>query len=149
MAKKFVNLIFKGNQKIQYWFIKVQEQQPVFYKRLFLKFSQNSQENTCARVSFLIKLQAWPFLTEHRIGCFQLHLPGLYIISIQLLKSIPKDGFVYLKAQILDIYSSSQLTTRNILKLSIKVQKYATYITLQPLKTSKLTLFFIKSNQKI
>ena len=58
MAKKFVNLIFKGNQKIQYWFIKVQEQQPVFYKRLFLKFSQNSQENTCASVSYLIKLQA-------------------------------------------------------------------------------------------
>ena len=59
MAEKFVNLIFKGNQKIQYWFINAQEQQPVFYKRLFLKFSQNSQENTCARVSFLIKLQAW------------------------------------------------------------------------------------------
>ena len=27
-------------------------------KKLFLKISQNSQENTCARVSFLIKLQA-------------------------------------------------------------------------------------------
>ena len=26
-------------------------------KKLFLKISQNSQENTCARVSFLIKLQ--------------------------------------------------------------------------------------------
>ena len=25
----------------------------------FLEISQNSQENTCARVSFLIKLQAW------------------------------------------------------------------------------------------
>ena len=28
-------------------------------KNLFLEISQNSQENTCARVSFLIKLQAW------------------------------------------------------------------------------------------
>ena len=28
-------------------------------KKVFLKISQNSQENTCARVSFLIKLQAW------------------------------------------------------------------------------------------
>ena len=28
------------------------------YKKVFLKFSQNSQENTCARASFLIKLQA-------------------------------------------------------------------------------------------
>ena len=26
---------------------------------MFLKFSQNSQENICARVSFLIKLQVW------------------------------------------------------------------------------------------
>ena len=35
----------------------------VFYekcsmKKLFLEISQNSQENTCVRVSFLIKLQA-------------------------------------------------------------------------------------------
>ena len=27
------------------------------HQRLFLEISQNSQENTCARVSFLIKLQ--------------------------------------------------------------------------------------------
>ena len=27
--------------------------------KVFLEISQNSQENTCARVSFLIKLQAW------------------------------------------------------------------------------------------
>ena len=37
-------------------------------KKLFLEVSQNSQENTCASVSFLIKLQAkflrTPFLTE-------------------------------------------------------------------------------------
>ena len=28
-------------------------------KKVFLEISQNSQENTCARASFLIKLQAW------------------------------------------------------------------------------------------
>ena len=28
-------------------------------KNLFLEISQNSQEHTCARVSFLIKLQGW------------------------------------------------------------------------------------------
>ena len=28
-------------------------------KKVFLEISQNSQENTCARVSFLIKLQDW------------------------------------------------------------------------------------------
>ena len=28
-------------------------------RKMFLKISQNSQESTCARVSFLIKSQAW------------------------------------------------------------------------------------------
>ena len=31
----------------------------VLWKKLFLEISQNSQENTSARVSFLVKLQAW------------------------------------------------------------------------------------------
>ena len=30
----------------------------VLYKKMFLEISQNSQEKTCAIVSFLIKLQA-------------------------------------------------------------------------------------------
>ena len=35
----------------------------VLCKKVFLEISQNSQENTCARVSFLVKLQAQvPFL---------------------------------------------------------------------------------------
>ena len=36
----------------------------VFCKKVFLKISQNSQESTCARVSFLIKLRAI-FFIEH------------------------------------------------------------------------------------
>ena len=31
-------------------------------KKVFLEISQNSQENACARASFLIKLQAWAFI---------------------------------------------------------------------------------------
>ena len=31
----------------------------MIYKKVLLKISQNSQENTCARPSFLIKLLAW------------------------------------------------------------------------------------------
>ena len=31
-------------------------------KKVFWEISQNSQENTCARASFLIKLQAWDFI---------------------------------------------------------------------------------------
>ena len=39
-------------------------------KKVFLEISEKSQENTCARVSFLIKLQAYrplqnTFFTEH------------------------------------------------------------------------------------
>ena len=34
-------------------------------RKVFLEISQNSQENTCARDSFLIKLQANTFFTEH------------------------------------------------------------------------------------
>ena len=38
-------------------------------RKVFLEISQNSQENTCARVSILIKLQAWGLQeTLHR--CF-------------------------------------------------------------------------------
>ena len=41
-------------------------------KKMFLEISQNSQENTCARVSFLIKLQALEhlFLQTTSGGCF-------------------------------------------------------------------------------
>ena len=39
----------------------IQKQPPeVFCKKMFLKVSQNSLENTCARVYFLIKLQPQP-----------------------------------------------------------------------------------------
>ena len=31
----------------------------VLWNKVFLEISQNSQENTCARVPFLIKLQSW------------------------------------------------------------------------------------------
>ena len=41
--------------------------QRCFVKWLFLEFSQNSQESTCVRVSFLVKLQrpeAWDFIRK-------------------------------------------------------------------------------------
>ena len=40
-------------------YLKMQKQSSrgVVYKKVFLEISQNSQENTCAEVSFLIKLQ--------------------------------------------------------------------------------------------
>ena len=47
-------------------------------KKVFLEISQNSQENTCARVSFLIKLQASGLLKKrfwHR--CFPVNFTKL------------------------------------------------------------------------
>ena len=41
----------------------------VFLKKVLLKISQNSQENTCARLSFLIKLQA-SSTRDNWHGCF-------------------------------------------------------------------------------
>ena len=41
-------------------------------KKVFLEISQNSEESTCTRVSFLIKLLAWPATLLKRIWhkCF-------------------------------------------------------------------------------
>ena len=42
----------------------------VLWKKVILEISQNSQENTCARVSFLIKLQilAWNFIKKETLA---------------------------------------------------------------------------------
>ena len=42
-------------------------------KKVFLEISQNSQENTCARVSFLIKLQAYEHLDIEHLWWLLLH----------------------------------------------------------------------------
>ena len=47
----------------------------VLWKKTFLEISQNTQENTCARVSFLIKLQAsWEFCDISKNTFFTEHL---------------------------------------------------------------------------
>ena len=59
-SKRIVGHVPKNLRKFFYQFLSLQKQPPeVFYKKkVFLEISQNSQENTCARVSFLIKLHA-------------------------------------------------------------------------------------------
>ena len=47
-------------------------------KKDILKISQNSQENTCARVSFLIKLQANTFFTEHLLTTTSTFSPTIF-----------------------------------------------------------------------
>ena len=41
-----------------------------FVKKVFLEISQNSQENTCSRVSFLIscRLKAWNFIKKETLA---------------------------------------------------------------------------------
>ena len=63
------NFHFDSNLKL-----KGQKQPPevFFKKKVFLEISQNSKENTCARVSFLIKLQALQLYFQKRLWhrCF-------------------------------------------------------------------------------
>ena len=42
--------------------------QRISVKKMFLEISQNSQENNCARVSFLIKLQACNFIKKETLA---------------------------------------------------------------------------------
>ena len=69
----------------------------VFSKKGFLKISQNSQESTCARVPFLIKLQAPPaslLKKRLRYRCFPLNFAMFLgaleniIMGIQFYKEI-------------------------------------------------------------
>ena len=48
----------------------IQKQPPELFckKKVLLKISQNLQENNCARVSFLIKLQALGFLKKETLA---------------------------------------------------------------------------------
>ena len=56
----------------------------VFCKRVFLEILQNSQENTCARVSFLTKLQA-EALQNTSGGCFWMHYSHCVLYEQQVL----------------------------------------------------------------
>ena len=64
-------------------------------RKIFLKISQYSQENTCARVSFLTKLQAWPAtLLKKRLWhtCFHVKF-AKFLITFY--RTAPDDCFCY------------------------------------------------------
>ena len=61
-------------------------------KKVFLKISKSSQENTCARVSFLIKLQAISIPPENIRNGLQLYLKrdsgkGAYVNYVKFLRT--------------------------------------------------------------
>ena len=83
-----------------YDFIKLEKATIVFCKKVFLKISQNSQENICARVLLLIKLQASLQVTAS--GYNLCHLIG------------------YQKFLIISYFASVDETTRKSIKYSHK-----------------------------
>ena len=62
--------IFHRNQSVHHLPFRSSRQR-CSIKKLFLKFSQNPQENNCARVSFLIKLQAEACKKDSVTGVFR------------------------------------------------------------------------------
>ena len=59
LSAKGLHLKERGSCRLAKHFIESEvATRGVLSKKMFLEISQNSQENTCARVSFLIKLQA-------------------------------------------------------------------------------------------
>ena len=64
LTKNFFEAVIKTNlrtyqRKSKYKRNRSSHQRCSVKKKVFLEISQNSQENTCARASFLIKLQAF------------------------------------------------------------------------------------------
>ena len=60
-------------------------------KKVFLEISQNSQENACARVSFLIKLQATASVFEklpRLVKC--LRNPILHVINVKVTEAVTR-----------------------------------------------------------
>ena len=53
-------------------------------KKVFLEISQNSQENNCARVSFLIKLQA-PF-DKDNISTENIAAASVLLMKLKIMK---------------------------------------------------------------
>ena len=70
----------------KYFFKNVLKQSPggVLQKNVLLEISQNSQKNTCARVSFLIKLQEKPLVAASE-RFIQSNEAKIFNISINIL----------------------------------------------------------------
>ena len=91
---------------------------------MFLELSQNSQENTCARVSFLIELQAWEisknmFFTEHlRVTASVLTMQFLSFCRSKYPKFFPAGPFFLYWSW--NVYQNSHALTNSSLKTCTK-----------------------------
>ena len=66
-------LLLLGNKSEKKWTLEKQQPEVLYKKRysikkVFLEISQNSQKNTCARISFLKKLQACNYIKNETLA---------------------------------------------------------------------------------
>ena len=106
----------------------------MFSKQLFLEISKNSQENTCARVPFLIKLQskACNFIKKEALAqvlsfefceiCYNtfLHRTPLVAASVNMEIEIDKKN-VYLKFKISRLIKNKKYSAKSFEKLNISI----------------------------
>ena len=69
----YKQVIVTSYDQLTSWLIPEAATRTCSVKKMFLKISQNSQENKCARVSFLIELQ-----TSASGGCFYNSMKGCF-----------------------------------------------------------------------
>ena len=91
---------------------------------MFLEVSQNSQENTCARASFLIKLQAFEFCELSKGLVTHNHILKIYRI-IQYSKNVFKCNMV---KNILKIYKKITFLLKKVISLELIKSNQFDYI---------------------
>ena len=70
-GRNFFTRFIQWVKLISIYFISIEAAaRGVLYEKMFFKISQNSQENTYARVSFLIKLQTSNFIKKETLNFF-------------------------------------------------------------------------------
>ena len=100
-------------------------------KKVFLDISQNSQENTCARASFLIKLQAWR--QEHLRTPFYIEQPRATASEYQY-HQYNSFKIVF----VLYLINATDLHYRHRIKISIIKKEHMRTLNSKKLKISRI-----------
>ena len=110
----------------------------VLWKKVFLEISQNSQENTCARVSFLIKLHTPPAtLLKKRLWprCFPVNFAKF--LGTPFHRTPPDDCLWHIKVQkLISILGYEKSIKKKKQKKNFTTKSFNTFII--PLPTKNL-----------
>ena len=127
-------------------------------EKLFLEISQNSQENTCTRVSLLIMLQACEFFEISKNTFFTERLrktASLKTFSLRRLKVISTEYHVTLRDSKVDVayrwdflilIRNSKCWINNISE-SIAINKFSNENVINPFSTNVLLLYLLKTSE--